>query len=83
MTAIDFASAVIEGPGGMNDYEDHEMVVWHNSDRVAAAHWMLKCLANPDCKGSEEAVAAILEARSRKIREKLIRLTDTPNHAPA
>ncbi len=63
MTAIDFARACILGSGGMNDYEEHELVVWHNPDRVAAAHWMLKCLANPACKGSAEALAGIIAHR--------------------
>jgi hypothetical protein len=70
MKAMDFARSVIEGSGGMNDYEEHELVVWHVPDRVAAAHWTLKCLANPDCEGSEEAVQAILQEREKRRAEK-------------
>lgn len=50
---------VIEGRGGMNDYEEREWVVWHVPDRVAAADWVVRCLANPDCEGSAEMLAAI------------------------
>ncbi len=63
MKAMDFARACIEGSGGMNDYEYYEFVVWDVPDRVAAAHWILKCLANPACEGSEEALAAIMAHR--------------------
>ncbi len=63
MTAMEFARACIEGSGGMNDFEDHECVVWHNSDRAAAAYWILKCLANPRCEGSQEVIDAIIAHR--------------------
>jgi hypothetical protein len=58
-----FAESIIEGPGGMNVFGDREMVVFHGSDRVHAAQWAIKCLANPLCEGSEEALAAIIERR--------------------
>lgn len=54
---------IIEGPGGMNDYEKYEMAIWNDSERVAAAAWVLRCLANPECKGSQEVLAAILTRR--------------------
>lgn len=63
LKAFFFAKGVIEGPGGMNDFERCEIVSWEGCERVVAAHWMLKCLANIDCEGSEEAVASILEKR--------------------
>jgi len=66
MNAMGFARKVIEGTGGMDDFERYEIVSWKCSDRVAAAHWMLKCLANPDCEGSQEALDAIIKARKEK-----------------
>jgi len=59
----------IEGKGGMNAYEDNECVVWHVPERQAAATWILRCLANPWCEGSEAVLAAILERRPKKMRE--------------
>ena len=66
MDATEFARKIIEGTGGMNDYERYEVVVWHVHERVAAAEWTLRCLANPHCEGSQEALDAILAERQRK-----------------
>ncbi len=59
----DFATAIIEGCGGLNDYQRYELVVWPYSDRIAAAVWTMRCLANPPCEGSDVALAAILARR--------------------
>jgi hypothetical protein len=59
----DFATEIIEGGGGLNDYERHELVVWPYSDRIAASVWTMRCLANPACEGSDVALAAILARR--------------------
>ena len=63
MNARDFAKSVIEGSGGMNDFENREMVVFEDSDRVEGALWMLRCLANTACEGSQDAIEAILTRR--------------------
>lgn len=63
MNLREFATNIIEGSGGMNAFEHHEVVDFGCSDRVAAAEWAIKCLANPRCEGSEEAIAAILAQR--------------------
>ncbi len=55
---------VIEGPGGMNEFERHELVSWFDEDRVAGAKWVLRCLANPGCEGSQEVLDAILLRRA-------------------
>ena len=65
MTAPEFARSVVHGPGGMLVYEGREAVVYHEDIRVHAVEWCLRCLANPACPGSAEAVAAILAARER------------------
>jgi hypothetical protein len=56
---------IIEGSGGMNQFEDREMVIWHVPERIAAATWAIRCLATPRCKGSAEVLAAILERRRK------------------
>ena len=70
ITASSFARQIIEGPGGMNDYEEREVVVWPTSERVAAAMWTLRCLANPACEGSAEALDAIIKQREAKLRSR-------------
>jgi hypothetical protein len=58
-----FAKHIIEGVGGMNDCERYELAVFPLGDRVAAVEWTLRCLANPECEGSAEVLAAIAERR--------------------
>lgn len=53
----------IEGPAGMNDFEKYEWVVWNESERMAAARWILKCLANPKNEGSGSVLKAIIARR--------------------
>ena len=65
MNIEEFATSIIEGVGGMNAYESREVVAWHRPERVEAAIWAIRCLANPDCPGSQEAVDAILARRAR------------------
>ena len=65
MTATDFAKSIIEGTGGLNSFEDREVATWDHSDRVQSAVWTLRCLSNPACEGSQEAIDAILERRAR------------------
>lgn len=57
---------IIEGVGGMNDYEKYETVIWHVPDRVAVADWTIRCLANPKCEGSQEILEAIIERRKEQ-----------------
>ena len=59
-----WAKDIIEGVGGLNDFEHYEMAVPHVSDRVWAADWTIKSLANPKCKQSEQVLAAIIERRA-------------------
>lgn len=60
----DWCQQIIEGVGGMNDYEQYEMVIWNQPERIAVADWVVRCLANPRCEGSEEVLQAIQERRS-------------------
>lgn len=64
MNITEWVNQVINGPGGMNEFEAHEMVMWNDTERVSAAIWVLRCLANPACYGSEEVLQAIQERRA-------------------
>jgi hypothetical protein len=61
--AEDWLRRIIEGVGGMNDYEKYELVLWNEPERTAGARWALKCLANPKCEGSAEMLDAIIKQR--------------------
>jgi hypothetical protein len=68
MNIDDFATEIIEGAGGLNDFQRHELVIFPYSDRIAASVWTMRCLANPACKGSEVALAAILKRREAMLK---------------
>lgn len=55
----------INGPSGLLAYEDREVVARTEIDEIVAATWILRCLANPLCKGSGEVLKAINDHRSR------------------
>lgn len=59
----DWIANIIEGPGGMNDFEQYECVAWNEPERVAAVRWAIRCLGNPDCKGSAEMLESIMQQR--------------------
>ena len=64
----DWVHDIIEGPQGMNSFQRHEMVIWNEPERIAAANWVLRCLANPRCEGSDQMIHAILERRKNAMR---------------
>lgn len=57
---------IVEGFGGMNAFEQSEFAVFDVPDRVAAVEWAIRCLANPNCQGSDRVMAAIAEHRARR-----------------
>jgi hypothetical protein len=59
---------IIHGPGGMVAAEEREMIKWAGDDRTAVANWVLRCLSNPDCEGSADALSDILERRAELLR---------------
>jgi hypothetical protein len=72
MTAREFAREIVEGTGGFDAWVEREGPVDPATadGRIELAYWTMRCLANPRCEGSEEAVAAILEHRRQCIGEK-------------
>ena len=65
MKIKEWIDRVINGPSGMNSFEQHELVVWHCGEREAAANWIIRCLANPQCEGTEDVLHAIMEQRAK------------------
>jgi hypothetical protein len=57
----------IEGVGGMNDFEKYELVIWHESERISAGYWVIRCLANPKSRGSKAVLDAIMEKRGETL----------------
>ena len=66
----DWVKDIIEGPQGMNSFQRHELVVWNEPERIAAVKWALRCLANPQCEGSDHMLHAILERRKSAMHAK-------------
>lgn len=65
MTLIeDWVKDVIEGVGGMHDWEKYELVVHHVPRDIAVSYWILRCLANPKNEGSQAVLDAIHERRN-------------------
>ena len=54
---------IINGVGGFRCWEDHECVIFHTSREEGIAAFVIRCLANPKCEGSEDVLKAIQERR--------------------
>jgi len=59
---------VIKGSAGFETWEDREGIIFHNSREEGIAAFVIRCLANPLCDGSEDVLAAILEQRNTTVR---------------
>ena len=57
---------IIDGCGGLHDFEYYEMAVSNLPRDEAVATWVIRCLANPDCEGSDEVMKAILNRRTER-----------------
>jgi len=68
MNILEFSEKIITGVGGLHDFEYHEMATPNYDRDVTVAIWVIKCLANPLCEGSDEAIKAIIEKRSEEIK---------------
>jgi hypothetical protein len=58
---------VINGVGGFKDYENYEFVAFADRDEGIAG-FVIRCLANPTCEGSEEVLNAIIEKRKDRMK---------------
>ena len=75
MNILEFSEKIINGVGGLHDYEYHEMATPNYDRDVSVAIWVIKCLANPKCEGSQDAIQAIIERRERISAEQSVHLT--------
>jgi hypothetical protein len=62
-----WASAVIDGPAGLEAFEAHELAIPHHSERVSAVIWALRTLGN-DLSADTQAVVDGLVARRAELR---------------
>ena len=60
---------IINGVGGLKDYEKYEMAVPKFDDHITAAIWTIRCLANPLNAGSQMVIDAIIERRREMFSE--------------
>lgn len=60
----EWVNRTIEGPAGFKVWEDRECVVHHVSREFSIAAFVMRCLANKECEGSEHALNAIIKRRS-------------------
>lgn len=60
---------IIDGTGGFKNCEKYELMVHHINREVSIAGWVIRCLANPECEGSQKVLDSILEQR-KKVLEK-------------
>jgi len=63
MNILEFSEKIITGVGGLHDFEYYEMATPNYDRDVVVAIWVMKCLANPLCDGSDEVIQAIIEKR--------------------
>jgi hypothetical protein len=65
----------LEEPGGLRDFEDHEIVVWPEgwTDRYVAAEWIVRCLGNPRCEGAREMVLSLMARHGIAVGEEVSR----------
>ena len=72
---------IISGPTGLETYEEREFVIWHIPPYEVAATWVIRCLANPDCEGSQQVLDSILARRARVSAQKNNTPTDNTSNS--
>lgn len=61
---------------GLFVMERYELAVRLGSDEFCASSWIIRCLANPKCEGSQEVLDAIAERR-----KEVSEVKEDPNQA--
>ena len=56
---------IINGAGGYKAFQKYELAVENYEHDICVSIWILRCLANPECDGSEEVIDAILKVRKK------------------
>ncbi len=67
MDINNWVKRIIKGPAGFDVWEDRECVIFHHSREEGIAEFVLRCLANPNCEGSDKVLDAIMQERERKL----------------
>ncbi|QMW05365.1 hypothetical protein [Spirosoma foliorum] len=62
MDVNEFTERIINGDTGFKVWEDREWVVFKDREK-GIADFVIRCLANPHCEGSQEVLDAINERR--------------------
>lgn len=57
---------IINGAGGLHDYEYYEMPVETIPHDEAVAVWVIRCLGNAKCAGSDDVLQAIIDHRGKQ-----------------
>lgn len=60
---VEWVHTVIDGSGGLHNMEDTELAIEMIDRDEVVAHWIIRCLANPDCPGSGDVLRAISDRR--------------------
>ena len=59
-----WVNRIINGLGGLHSFEDHEFATPNIDRDEAVARWVIRCLGNKNCEGSQEVIDAILKNRA-------------------
>jgi hypothetical protein len=62
---LSWIDRIIEGPTGFKAWEENEWVIFHWPRECGIAHFVIRCLANPACEGSQEMLDEIMAQRKR------------------
>lgn len=65
MTISEFNAQIIDGPTGFKAMLKRQQETYANRD-LAVAEFVIRCLANPRCAGSQDVVDAIIQQRQPK-----------------
>lgn len=74
----DWVNRIIEGSTGFKTWEDRECVIHHVSREYSIAAFVIRCLANKDCEGSDAVLEAIKNRRDKLSPERSQENKDKP-----
>jgi hypothetical protein len=69
MELLEFCSEIINGTGGLHAMEYYELAVPTIDRDEAVAAWVIQCLANPNCEGSDYVLEQIQARRAQILEE--------------
>jgi len=65
MKIQEWVNNIIDGTTGLHAFERFEFATPTIPRDQAVAAWVIRCLANPDCEGSGDVLAAIAARRAK------------------